>query len=420
MKVQQTISFLIILITIPVIVFAWDNDNSVDEVRLGVSHINITPDKPTMMSGYGARKTPFTGIHDSIYASAFYFVGENTQNFLITADLIGFSFDFVNEMRGLISSRTNIPAKNIMLVAVHNHGGPSLGEYGNELVMEYTKELKKKLVDLAVNSTLLVVPFKIGMGKGSCDLNINRRAEFTKGEIWLGRNSSGACDHELDVVKFESLDDKILAVLINWPCHGTATGDSNYLITGDWSGSAARYVREQVGGDVAIGVTAGASGDINPIYGPGNVFREVDAIGYHVGDETINLLSTIETYPVKTLVQMDTTLTFPGKKYCEDHLPYATYERGPDTKITLSALKIGTLVLAGISGELFTEIGMQVKKLSPFSETVILTHCNGSSGYIPTDEAYSKGGYEIQVTKLLPGIEKTLVKDFVGLIHSLD
>jgi hypothetical protein len=292
-----------------------------------------------------------------------------------------------------------------------------LGEGGKEMVKEYTENLKKKLVDLVVNATKQVVPFKMGMGKGYCDLNINRRAEFAKGDVWLGRNPEGPCDHELDVIKFESMDNRLLAVLINWPCHGTATGDSNYLITGDWPGSAARYIKGQVGERVVIGVTAGASANINPIYGPGNVFKEVDAIGYHVGDEAAKIIKNLETYPVTTIAEVDTTLIFPGKKHSPDHFAHAVYERGTDTKIELIAFKIGGVVLAGISGELFTEIGMEIKKLSPFSDTVILTHCNGSCGYIPTDKAYTEGGYEVQVTGLMPGVEKPLIRDFVRLIH---
>ncbi len=422
MKIQQTFSVLSIMVAlIPGPIFAGGNkDKGVSGVMLGVSQVNITPDKPAMMSGYDARKTPSTGVHDSLYASAFYFSGVKSQYILITADLIGFSFGLVGEIKSMISSETGILPKNIMLVAVHNHGGPSIGEHGKEMVKEYTANLKMKLVDLAVNATKQVVPFKIGIGKGSCDLNINRRAEFAKGDVWLGRNPDGPCDHELDVIKFETMDNRLLAVFINWPCHGTATGDSNYLITGDWPGSAARYIRKQVGDGVVVGVTAGASANINPIYGPGNVFKEVDAIGYHVGDEATNVLKNIETYPVKMISEADTILTFPGKKHSSDHFAHAVYERGTDTKIELTAFKIGSVVLAGISGELFTEIGMEIKKLSPFSNTVILTHCNGSCGYIPTDKAYSEGGYEIQVTGLMPGVEKPLIRDFVKLISSFE
>lgn len=420
MKIKAITGMLIILINFyPDWVSAHYVEKRDDIIKIGVEQVNITPDKPAMMSGYGARETPSIGVHDSLYASAFYFSGEKGKSLLITADLIGFSFDFTEEMRRLIASEVDIPSQNIMLVAVHNHGGPSIGNHGPESVKEYTEVLKNKLVVLAVKASENLQPFRMGVGKGRCNMNINRRAEFSKGEVWLGRNQDGPCDHELSVVKFETIDHKPLAVLINWPCHGTATGDSNYLITGDWPGSTARYIKKQIGNDVVVGITAGASADINPIYGPGNVFKEVDAIGFHIGDETMNVLSKIETYPVKTLQEANATMIFPGKKSGKNHLPLTSYESGSDREIRLTVLKVGDLVLSGISGELMTEIGIEIKKQSPYSGTLIVTHCNGSSGYICTDKAFSEGGYEVQTTGLMPGAEKPLINKFIELIHSL-
>jgi hypothetical protein len=100
-------------------------------------------------------------------------------------------------------------------------------------------------------------------------------------------------------------------------------------------------------------------------------------------------------------------------------IPQKTYESGPDVKIRLSTLKIGDLVLAGISGELMTELGMEVKNQSPYTGTVVITHCNGSSGYICTDKSFTEGGYEIKVTRLMPGAEEPLISKMLEIIHSL-
>ena len=48
-------------------------------------------------------------------------------------------------------------------------------------------------------------------------------------------------------------------------------GQDNYLITGDWPQSAARYIKDSAGKNIVVAVTAGASANINPIYGPGTV-----------------------------------------------------------------------------------------------------------------------------------------------------
>ena len=46
-------------------------------------------------------------------------------------------------------------------------------------------------------------------------MNINRRAVFADGGVWLGRNPDGACDHELDVIKFVDANNNLIAFLVN-------------------------------------------------------------------------------------------------------------------------------------------------------------------------------------------------------------
>jgi hypothetical protein len=122
---------------------------------------------------------------------------------------------------------------------------------------------------------------------------------------------------------------------------------------------------------------------------------------------------------VESVDAITTSLTLPGKKECKDHFPQLTYESGPDVKIDLITFRIGHLVLAGISGEVMNEIGTEIKKQSPYANTTIITHCNGSSGYICTDKAFPEGGYEVKVTHLMPGAEKPLTAKVLQMIQSL-
>jgi neutral ceramidase len=416
-------SFILILLTLAgacTISYGQDKPGEIIPVQMGVSQVNITPDVPILMSGYDARKTPFTGVHDELFASALCFRSPETSLLLITSDLIGFNMLFVDETRELISARTGIPPENIMITAVHNHGGPVTKTYEKdvpETVENYMKTLQEKLVKISVQASEKTVPFRMGTGKGFCDMNVNRRAEFADGGIWLGRAPGKPCDHELDVVKFEDLNNHTLAVFVNWPCHGTASGQENYQITGDWPGAAARYIKKQAGEELVVALTAGASGDINPIYGPGNNFNEIEAVGYHAGKAAWETYNTITTFPVESVDAIYTSLTLPGKKACKDQFPQKTYESGPDVEIRLTAFRIGHLVLAGISGEVMNEIGMDIKKQSPYTNTTIITHCNGSSGYICTDKAFSEGGYEVKVSRLMPGAEKPLTAQVIKMIR---
>jgi hypothetical protein len=60
-----------------------------------------------------------------IWARTFVFDDGKTKACVIQADLIGFSFEFVDEIANEIEKKTSIPKENVLLIAAHNHGAPS-------------------------------------------------------------------------------------------------------------------------------------------------------------------------------------------------------------------------------------------------------------------------------------------------------
>ena len=389
-------------------------------IGMGVSQVNITPPAPTVMSGYAARTQPSTGVHDSLYATALYFSGEKIKAMIISVDLIGFTSAYVDELKTDISKASGVSPENIMITAAHNHGAPSPRSTDSDTtntVPAYVKFMKERLLTMARTASMNPVPVKMGISKGECRMNINRRALAANGTIFLGRNPEGPCDHDLVVARFEDMNDKPVAVLVNWPCHGTVSGQDNTLITGDWPGAAARHIKNSIGNDVVVAVTAGASGDINPLYGPGKNFTEIEAVGFHVAREANRILADIKTYPLKEVQTVSGVMAFPGKKPSSADIPVDKLEPASDAEIRLTVFKIGELVISGISGELVNEIGMEIKNRSPYSGTIVATHCNGSSGYICTDKMFPEGGYEVRVTRFMPGVEKPLIDKCVELIH---
>jgi len=411
---------LITLICIPVYGFGQKANGSV--IRAGFSEIGVTPEKSIIMQGYGNRKDPFTGIHDSLYAQAMYLSQGEEEVLLITSDLIGHSHHNVDMLKGMIQKEIAIPEDKIFVTATHNHGGPVNGTYRADEklpddVKEYVDVLYGKLLKISAEARMGIQPVKIGYEKGESKVNINRRAIYSEGEVWLGRNPDGACDHDVDVIKFTDTYGNLVAVHVNYPCHGTCTGQDNLQLTGDWPGVSANMMKEKLGGDVIIMVTAGASADINPIYGPNNNFRQVNAVAYGVASVALELVDKCVTTELSELKSAHRTTTFPGKKVWESNFPQESVA-GDDVTINFSAIRMGNIIMAGISGELFTEIGMNVKNRST-GNTTIITHCNGASGYICTDVSYKEGGYEPRVSRLIPGSEADFENTLVELIESL-
>jgi hypothetical protein len=100
-------------------------------------------------------------------------------------------------------------------------------------------------------------------------------------------------------------------------------------------------------------------------------------------------------------------------------MPEQDIIQGDDLQIRLSAIKIGHIVLTGWGGEIMTEIGMRLKEQSPYQNTFVITHCNGSSGYIVTDKALKEGGFEPRGSRSMPGCEKELTDNLLEMIREL-
>lgn len=391
-------------------------------LKAGASTINITPSQPVPMSGYAARGTPSTGVHDEIFARAFVFDDGKRKACLIQADLIGFSMAFADEIAAEVEKKTGILRKNCLLVAVHNHGAPSTQVYNEtetDNLKAYLADLRKKLVDVVVEAYNRREPVSIGMAKGRCTMNINRRARQGNGDIWLGRNPDGPCDYDVEVIKINNLSHETIGLLVNWPCHAVVGGQENSLITGDWPGATVRYLEKNYKPNIPIAIVAGASGDINPIYGPGNNFNDMEAIGLLLGEEIIKVADQADVHPGGSITVLRREVEVPGKERSASRAAGEKILPGEPVKIRFSVMKIGPIILAGISGEVMTTIGMKVKEQSPFRNTSIVTHCNGSSGYLCTDEAYQQGGYEPMVSRTAPGVEKIIVDNLLGMLNEM-
>ncbi len=386
----------------------------------GMASINITPEIPIRMSGYGNRNDPFSAVHDSIYATALVMNLGNQTLVIAAADVVGFSHDFVKQTKQIILEQNAIDPKNVLMIAAHNHGGPVTGVYSDDnspTELEYYKSLQNKIAGVIGQAQRTMQPAKIGAGKGTCSMNINRRARFANGTIWLGRNPDGPCDREVGIVRIDNLSGNPIGAFLNWPCHATVSGQSNTEITGDWPGATASFFRKKT--NTTLLVTAGASADINAIYGPNNKFGDIAAIGMILGQESVNVFSGIKTRHVRSLAMKTTNFLAPGKKRSASRKPNELLEQAPDRRIDLSAIKIGNLILTGVSGELMTEIGMDIKLQSPYKDTFVITHCNGSSGYLCTDAAYKEGGYEPMVSRVMPGTADKIRETIQKLILDL-
>ena len=68
-----------------------------------------------------------------------------------------------------------------------------------------------------------------------------------------------------------------------------------------------------------------------------------------------------------------------------------------------------------LPGEIFVELGLAIKKGSPFPITCLAELANGSIGYICTAQAHKEGGYEPNNSQSGPGAEEILIAESLRL-----
>jgi hypothetical protein len=85
----------------------------------------------------------------------------------------------------------------------------------------------------------------------------------------------------------------------------------------------------------------------------------------------------------------------------------------------LHLLQIGPAVFAGTEGEPFAEIGLAIKARSPWPATWFGGYTGGWAGYIPTADAYPRGGYEVDTSPFAPEAANLLVEETLAALHDL-
>lgn len=416
--------------------------------QAGAAKVDITPsaDAALPMSGYADRKEGFKGIHDHIYARAIVFGDVTRLAAIVSWELIGVPNAVWQETSERIAREAGIPSEFLMLCAVHDHSAPApFGMYGNDSPKSavYTKQVEDATIEAIRKAKEVLQPAKIGIGTGRAYVNINRREYSPDSGWWLGYNPEGPSDKTLTVLRFDALSGKPIALLINYAVHAVVMGGENYQISGDLAGATSRYVEnyyrgkpedtprsdegaaiqlrpEETTRDAVAVWTSGPAGDQNPVsLARGSDFTMVDALGQILGEEAVRVAGAIHTTDrVDMIRSKQQVVTCPGRKVAPGPLPRKDHkwEDSEPVSIRLSLLTINDIALAGVSGEVLTMIHEHLKKKFASSQTFMLTHVNGSSGYIPDDAAFSQVSYEITTSRLKPGCaENAIINGFLNL-----
>ena len=400
-------------------------------LRAGIARIDITPDIPVMLYGYASRKTPSEGIHDHLFARAVAFESGGKELVMVSTDIGSYTDTLYSVIRKSMTAKFGLKESEFFLAAIHSHSSPVVSLDLNKMVesnVKYTQSLQQKLLTVVGEALGNLKPVNTGAGVGYSPVGSNRREMISDGSITLGRNPYGPTDKEVLVFKMTDPNGKPMGAIFDYATHATSLGPDNMMISGDVLGISEQFVEQIIGKDFISQVFAGASGNIDPWYRILPTFNtengwipETVLLGTLLGEEVVHVFNDIKTTGSDgEMTSSIETIQCPRKKLDEkdDELP--ALDKQETIPVTITAAHIGNdVAFISFNVEMLTEIGMAIKAGSPFKHTFIITHCNGSSGYLPLSALYKEGGYEINSTHFAIGSDEIVIKKALRMLYDL-
>ena len=455
-KLRPALSFwLLCLIAFPFCAHAGQQPS----FKAGVASIVITPDESMWMAGYAARNKPSEGkVHD-LHAKALALEDEHgTRLVIVTVDLIGIP----RPMRDWLAERAKesykLEPEALLLNASHTHSGPVIREtrysiYGNTLYglspeqiqqsNKYVDDLQDKLLELIGRAIENLAPAKLGYTHARAGFAMNRRLKTETG-VRNSPNPDGPVDHDVPVLRVDSPDGKLRAVLFGYACHCTTL--SFYRYCGDYAGFAQEYIEQAHPGTTAM-FMAGCGGDQNPY--PRRGPQPLDYCMQHGRALANGVESALapRARPVAGPIRagIDTvTLEFaevPSRekleqqakstdKYVRRHAEVLLEELEQNGAIRttypylVQVVRFGDdLTMVALAGEVVVDYSLRLKSELPGRAVWVAGYSNDVFGYIPSVRVLREGGYEagdaMRYTDLPGPFAPSVEELIVAKVHEL-
>jgi Neutral/alkaline non-lysosomal ceramidase, N-terminal len=370
--------------------------------KVGFAQRDITPTAPTPMWGYGARHNLLSqGVLEPLMAKAIVIEAGDAKLAIVGLDIgRGPTGPMMEQIRKAVAEQAGIDT--VMISGSHSHHGPVIeltdapdfgkGKYDDAVA--YTKRLPELLTEAIVEANKNLQPARMGIAKKDVELNRNRHTKQTPKPT----------DPMLAVMRFDSLEGKPLAVLVNFAAHPVTLPGELLKFSPDYPGHLQNRVESAL--DTHCVFMQGASGDMSPNRG------ELDTKGYGevLGDHVVSLAQSVETkVPEKPSIKAKVDhFKFTSRLDFNNRILIATFQRaffpelvnnfarefrdGIEPEMTTVLLN-DDLALVGGSGEFFCNHSNRLKQRSYVPNTLFFGYCNGHHMYFPTIEAASEGGY---------------------------
>jgi len=439
-------------ITVTIIIFILtscsEQQNSTKRASLliGLAEVNYTPEVGLDLVGnYRGDDYASRGIHDSLYARAIVAANSDGEKAaVLSVDICSITKEPVEMMRSFIGSMTDIKPENIMIHATHTHSGPK-----SDLSAPKAKEYLTRAANAVVLANKNLKPTVISIGRSSeSRVSFNRRLKCVDGtthmcwekfEPGFVTGPLGPVDPELITISLKQ-QDKSTGVIVNFGCHATTLTGNNWLYSADYPGYIAESVRRVKGKEYIPMFLNGPCGNVTQVdyrIGFPDTYQECQRIGYILGITALEAIKNEEVIsgdkvavskervPLKRMTITEEQLNWARavmKKVEKEGMPPLQADGIPDAEfaqqwikmyetqnltdsLEVMVIRIGDVAFVGLPGEIFCEFGIEIKKNSPFKNTMVMGLTNDDRNYFPTKISFTQGpdGF----TPMITGYETT-------------
>ncbi len=420
-------------------------------MKVGAARVDITPPLGMRMAGFETRTAGATDVHDALHARVLAFEGPKDTAVLVVADLLQIDARLQGIIAAEVERRIGLDRDHLQLVGTHTHSGPDLTEPS-----EYERSAGMRIAGGVEEAWNARGPAMASVGAGRVTgIGRNRRHPH-----------DGPVDDDVTVLRLDREDGSPIATLVNYSCHPTTLGPDNLRYSADYPGVVCRLLDERVGGITVF--TTGAQGDVNPggyspedsmigIVAPWRTYESAERYGTAIAEVAVDVRGRLVPTPSDNVWARARVLELPRRELpsvdeteraveaaerlvaaatplhsvqvthnallAEAHARLvlehaARADRDGPVRVRVSALGLGPATHVGIGGELFTGLGMDIKRALGAGRTFVAVLCDGTIGYIPTRDAYAEGGYEPSASPLAAGGGEAIVDAVVALARS--
>jgi len=251
------------------------------------------------------------------------------------------------------------------------------------------------------------------------------------------------------VVYVETADRAPVATYVNYALHLDTVGGTRF--SADYPYTLGQILDKVKGPDMFSMFTIGCAGDLNHIdvtskaaqKGP----EEAERIGTVLAGEVLKTYTRLKPVEPSALKVRREVIKLPLADAKPEDLPkaqalaakYGKPNAGPfydfvqafkvidilsrngkpvDAEVQVFALG-DQVAWVALPGEIFSELGMAIKKASPFPNTIIVELANDSIGYIPSRRAFQQGSYEVISSRCAEGSGEMLVDAAIRMLKEV-